>query len=151
MALPGLTAFRASPTQVMSQGSLDTVALTVDPHGLSSTALAANAGSGAGGVAGPNNTANAGAVMSTMTAAAVPAPASGPVFVANAIPSQVIRLYNPTNGQLVYIGVDNTVNPTTGFAFVPGTRLDMMGYLGPIWALAANASSTLYYLTQALL
>jgi len=148
MAYPGLTAFRAIPTAAASQGTPDTVTIAVKSHGLSSTTLAANGSTGAGGVDGPVNSANSGESISGAVAAAVPAPASGPAFVCSGVPGGTVKIYNPTNGQLVYIGVDGTLNATTGYALNPGVMMSIQTYQGSVWALAASVATTLYYINQ---
>jgi len=149
MSLPGLTAFRPPPTAASSQGTPDTITVAVRLHGLSATQIVAGSTTGSSGANGPSQAPAAGAAITATTSAAVPASASGPVFVCPGNPLGIVRVYNPTGGQPVYIGVDSTINPVTAYLLNPGYSLMLESYTGSVWALSASLAATLYYLNEA--
>src|SRR5208282_298479 len=56
-----------------------------------------------------------------------------------------VTIVNPTDGKLVYIGQDGTVNASSGHALYPGNSLMISGYLGDIWVTSSNGVAPLFF------
>ena len=56
-----------------------------------------------------------------------------------------VTIINPTDGKLVYIGQDGTVNSQGGHALYPGNSLMITGYLGDVWVTSSNGVAPLFF------
>src|SRR5271157_1490541 len=56
-----------------------------------------------------------------------------------------VTIVNPTDGKLVYIGQDGTVNSQGGHALYPGNSLVITGYTGDIWVQSSNGVAPLFF------
>ena len=88
------------------------------------------------------------AALTASTATLIQAPlVTGPP--SKAIPAgsytSSVTIVNPTDGKLVYIGQDGTVNPQGGHALYPGNSLMITGYLGDVWVTSSNGVAPLFF------
>ena len=73
------------------------------------------------------------------------APANTPTQLVGVAKRASIILRCPADGLLFYLGVDNTLTAATGAPLYPGNRLDISGYIGPVWLLSSGVASTMFY------
>jgi hypothetical protein len=123
MSVPAPFLFRQPVTSMSSGGTFDTVEIDTRVELLNTAFFFADP---------------------TQTAVAVPFLPAGPVQVSPAQRRNSIALVSPSDGQLIYLGIDNTLTPASGHALFPGCRLAILCYTGAIWALAQNGPATLF-------
>jgi hypothetical protein len=95
-----------------------------------------------------SNTARLGG-MSNFTSAAAPSTTSGASQLIASGVRTLIDIVNPTDGKVFYIG-SATVTPAIGVPVYPGSRIQMIGYIGAVWSVSGDPSltATFFYRTS---
>jgi hypothetical protein len=134
-----------TPIQIVLKtppNQLKTVQVESKTHSLPTVTLAAVAvPAPVPTVAAPNPPLPLGVTVQAVT----PMLSQGPAQVAPAGSYTSMTIINPTDGKLVYVGQDGTVNSQLGHALYPGNSLTLSSYGGAIWTLSSNGAAPLFF------